>query len=134
MAKTHNIFSAAFITAVLNKFKTSTNFFIVLIRYNLSSLSSALVDYLFFFTAYNFSKHILLCTYIARLFSLVYNYTVVRKLVFKSRTKISKSLPTYLLLVLLSGFVSAMIITGLNIRLSVPILISKIIAETIVFF
>lgn len=111
----------------------SMRIYLVLLRFLLASLSSALVDNLVFFIAYLFLPNIALCHALGRATSLGVNFTLNRKAVFKSRDEVVRTLPRYLALCLVSGAVGYAIIRGL-VAVGMPVLPAKLTAESLLFF
>ncbi len=112
----------------------SAKIYFVLFRYVLASLATAAVDYLVFFIAYSFVPKIFLCTYLARMIALFVNFVILKQFVFKSREKNIVLGIKYGMLVIVSGFVSSLVIDYFNTRLNYPIIVSKIAAELLLYF
>jgi len=112
----------------------SMRIYFVLFRYTSASIISAIVDYFIFIGVYPLLNNILLSTYTSRLVSLCVNYYLVRNSVFYSKNKIVNTFPKYLLLVIISGFLSASLIYCFHNYIGISILVSKIIAETGLYF
>jgi len=112
----------------------SMRIYFVLFRYTSASLISALVDYIVFIAVFPILKNILFSTYTSRLVSLFVNYSLVRNNVFYSKNKIANTFPKYLLLVIISGFLSASLIYCFHTYIGISIIVSKIIAETGLYF
>ncbi len=117
-----------------NPLLDSMRIYFVLFRYTSASLLSAIVDYIVFIGVYPIINNILLSTYTSRLVSLFVNYFLVRNSVFYSKNKIVSTFPKYLLLVIISGFLSASLIYCFHNYIGISILLSKIIAETGLYF
>lgn len=117
-----------------NPLLDSMRIYFVLFRYTSASLLSAIVDYIVFIGVFPILNNILLSTYTSRLVSLFVNYFLVRNSVFYSKNKIISTFPKYLLLVIISGFLSATLIYCFHNYVGISILLSKIIAETGLYF
>ena len=117
-----------------NPLLDSVKIYFVLFRYILSSAATALFDYLVFLLVLPLTGgSILLSTYLSRAAALCVNYTLVRNLVFDSRTALRRTFPLYLLLVCVSGFLSAMIVMGLKSALGLDERLGKLLAETVLY-
>lgn len=117
-----------------NPLLDSVKIYFVLFRYILSSAATALFDYLVFLLVLPLTGgSILLSTYLSRAAALCVNYTLVRNLVFDSRTALRRTFPLYLLLVCISGFLSAMIVMGLKSALGLDERLGKLLAETVLY-
>ena len=110
-------------------------------KYIFSSLSSFAVDILLFSvflwflsSKCNESIDIILSTILARIVSVIYNYIINYKIVFKSGCSISKSAIRYLELATAQMLLSAFCTTALNILLPNAIIVGlKIFVDTILF-
>ena len=117
-----------------NPLLDSVKIYFVLFRYILSSAATALFDYLVFLLVLPLTGgSILLSTYLSRAAALCVNYTLVRNLVFDSHTALRRTFPLYLLLVCVSGFLSAMIVMGLKSALGLDERLGKLLAETVLY-
>ncbi len=117
-----------------NPIVDSMKIYFVLLRFGSVSLLTALLDGLIFYLAYRQSGNILGSQVLARLFSLTFNYTLVRSSVFYSHQRHRSVLPKYLLLVLASGTASYGGIRLLTGNLGISPVIAKVVAETVLFF
>ena len=108
-------------------------------RYLLSSLSSFLVDYgifcalIFAFgkTSFSQSRSVWIATVISRICSSLFNYTVNRKLVFKSSRGISTLAMYYALSIAVMAASAALVSLAGN--TGIPVQIAKIIVDTLLF-
>jgi glycosyltransferase involved in cell wall biosynthesis len=71
----------------------------VFVKFFSLSLSTAVLDYLVFAIAFHFCRNILASFVIARIASIIYNFTLSRELVFKAKTNLAKQLAKYVFLV-----------------------------------
>lgn len=116
-------------------FRDSVMIYKTILRYSISSLLSVLVDYSIFYFAISLGRNIYQAMACGRAGSLLINFLLNRNLVFKEKQgNILKQLAGYLVLVIISGGVSAVLIDKLNSALSISIMISKVIVETVIFF
>lgn len=117
-----------------NPLRDSIKIYFALFRYFFASLLTAAADYSVFIMAYGLIGNILYTNYLSRLIALAIQYALVNKLVFNSQEKMRKTFPKYLLLVIVSGFISTAIITYLTTRFSLNIIMAKLIAESLLYF
>lgn len=111
----------------------SIKIYFVLFRFLLSSLSTALIDFIVFIVCSSFGTSILLSTIIARLVAGNYNFVINKKVVFKSETNFTLSFIKYWLLVILLGFLSYIGILTLVNYADLNILLSKALLESLLF-
>jgi glycosyltransferase involved in cell wall biosynthesis len=111
----------------------SLKIYFVFLRFASSALVSAAIDYIVFLLTYLFFGNLLASQYLARLISGTANYTINRKIVFKSDVGIRKSLTKYILLATFLAYIAYVIILGL-IRIGVPVYLAKPMAEGGLFF
>jgi len=112
-----------------NALVDSTKIYFVLFRYVIASLLTAAVDYLAFILFISMTDNILLSTLMARGVALAVNYSLLRFMVFKVDTGISKSFPKYILLVLAAGFVTAFLISTISRISGINVVVAKMISE-----
>ncbi len=111
----------------------SMKIYFVLFRFTLASLSSAAIDYTIFFAVYGFSASILTSQVSARMVSMLFNYTAVKKVVFYSDQRDTRTFPKYLSLVIISGLVSYLLIRMLVTFSPLSVIMAKAGAESAVF-
>ena len=116
-----------------NPLTDSMKIYFVLLRFSSVSLMAALLDNLIFYLVWKRTGHILGAQVVARVGSVVFNYTMVRARVFASREAHQVLLPKYLLLVVSSGTASYLGIQYLTTRLGVTAMPAKLFVETLLF-
>lgn len=116
-----------------NPLLDSMRIYFVLLRFSFVSLASALIDNTVFFFAFRATSSILGSQVLARVCSVIFNYTAARKAVFLSRARHREQLPRYLALVCLSGAASYTLIRFLHEATGIGIIPAKIIAEGLLF-
>ena len=116
-----------------NPIMDSMKIYFVLFRFTLASLSSALIDYAVFILIYGLTSNLLAGQACARLVSMLYNYSVVKKMVFFSGEQVSRTFPKYLALVIFSGTISYFLIKILTQFSPLPVIAAKAIVESLVF-
>lgn len=122
------------VASSFNPVVDSAKIYFVLFRYIIASLITAAVDYAVFFISYSFLPKIFLCTYFARLIALFVNFVILKKYVFHSKEKNTIIGVKYLLLVVISGFISSLAIEYFHHSLNLNIILSKISAELLLYF
>lgn len=111
----------------------SMKIYFVLFRFALASLLAALVDNVIFVLVYRSSLNIAASQITGRMLAAALNYFFVKKTVFYSKKSVAKTLPEYLLLVCVSGFVSYLLIRTITAYFPVPVITAKIFSETVIF-
>ncbi len=116
-----------------NPILDSMRIYFVLFRFTLASLSSALIDYAIFLLIYGLTSNLLAGQACARMVSMLYNYSVVKKMVFFSGEEVTRTFPKYLALVICSGSISYLLIRLLTEFTPLPVIPAKAIVESLVF-
>jgi glycosyltransferase involved in cell wall biosynthesis len=111
----------------------SMRIYFVLLRFTFAGLLSAAIDYAVFIFVFNLSGSISGSQASARLVSMGFNYAAVKRAVFYSGQSVADTLPKYLALVCVSGFVSYLLIKGLAMFTPLPVIAAKLLAEPLVF-
>ena len=100
-----------------------------IIKYIISSTSSALVDYLSFCLFTFFGLPLLVATYTARLISSLFNYTLNRKYVFKNDSHIGKTMFKYYILVVIVAFLSYFFTNVVHNYIGINVYIAKAVVD-----
>lgn len=116
-----------------NPLLDSMRIYFVLFRFTLVALLSAALDSTVFMVAYSFPANILVSQVSARMISMIFNYSAVKKTVFYSDQKHTSTFPKYLALVVISGLVSYVLIRVLLAVSPLSILAAKLSAESLIF-
>ena len=111
----------------------SMSLYFVLARYISTSLLTAVVDNLVFVLCYPFVHNVLASIYLARLAAILVNYFLLRKVVFVSSDKPTRTFPKYVALVLFSGLIASLLINLFNAEFHTGIVLGKIIAELLLY-
>jgi putative flippase GtrA len=111
----------------------SMSLYFVLARYVSTSLLTAVVDNLVFFLCYPWVHNLLVSIYLARLVAILVNYFLLRKVVFYSSDKPTRTFPKYIALVLFSGLVASLLIDFFNAEFHTGVMLGKIIAELLLY-
>lgn len=114
-----------------NTLKDSYRVYKEIIKYSMSSIVSFIVDYSFF-TLFSIFLSVTLSNIFARIISASINYIINKKLVFKSKKKISSSLGEYALLAIFILLLNTAIL-NLLIYIGLNKYVSKIIVEISLF-
>lgn len=112
----------------------SIKIYFVLFRFVLSSLSTALIDFIVFIICSALGLSVLMSMMMSRLVAGNYNYMVNRKVVFRSDSNVFLSFLKYWLLVVLLGSISYLGIETLVNYANFNVLISKALVESLLFF
>lgn len=115
------------------RLRTSTRLHFVLLRFGMISLTSSILDNIFFYLVFHASGSIALAQLIARTISLLFNYYFVRRSVFFSPGGHHVLFPRYLLLTTLNALASYIGIRLLSSVTPLGVVPSKIVAETLLF-
>ena len=115
-----------------NTIKDSYKIYKQIIKFSLSSIISFIIDYIFYSIFIILTKNITTSNIIARIISATANYTINKKLVFKSSRKASKTLTEYFLLAIIILTLNT-ILLNLIVRVGINSFIAKIITEVILF-
>ncbi len=114
--------------------RDSLRIYLPIIKFSLSSLSCGAVDIILLFLFKYISDNLLYAVVGARVISSLCNYLLNKHLVFNSDSdKKRSSLVQYYLLVLLVLFLNYLFLSFFNETLSMPLLISKLLTELILF-
>lgn len=111
----------------------SMRVYFVLLRFAALSLCTALVDNIVFVLAFQFAPGIGQAQIAGRAVAVLFNYALVRRVVFLSRQRHRQVLPRYLLLVFGSGVLSYSLIQLLLSRFPIGVITAKILAELFIF-
>lgn len=109
--------------------RDSMRIYFVLLRFYFSSLIAAGIDFLFFTATFALTHNVMYSMVVGRLSSIA-NFLLNRRFVFHSRTSVRGALWRYYALVVVFGVIGYGAIVGLSRWLHVPVLLAKIITET----
>lgn len=116
-----------------NPILDSMRIYLVLFRFVVSSVLSAVVDNIIFAISFLVWPNIAGCQVLGRLGSLCLNYSLNRSKVFRSDNSVASSMPKYLGLVVFSGVLSYLLIRMLS-AAGMNVIVAKLFAETLLFF
>ena len=111
----------------------SIRIYFTFLKYILSSISSAVVEYLLFLLLVYKTNNIFISTYVARFVSSVFNYTINKNVVFKSAQNTVVSVIKYYLLVIMSATLSAFVVNYLVSLLGNGVEWIKIVVDSAIF-
>lgn len=112
----------------------SMRIYFVLLRFALVSLCTAFIDNVVFGLSFLSTGSVAASMAIGRLVAVVFNFATVKRVVFNSRGRIWREAAKYLCLVIVSGLMSFGLIHLFVKYLSLGVLRSKLLAETLLFF
>lgn len=116
-----------------NPFKDSLKIYSVILKYICSSLLATIIDYSVFFGLSNFVGNVFVLTYVGRGASIIVNFLVNKKVVFKSNGDSIWQAVKYIILVIISGTFSSIGVYLLT-QCGFALVWSKVMAETVLFF
>jgi len=116
-----------------NAFKDSYLIYKDILKFSLSSIISFLIDYVLFIIFTIFIKSISICNIIARIMSSSINYTMNRKLVFRSNNSLYKSIFSYIILAICVLILNTLLLNIFIYKLMINKFIAKILVEIILF-
>lgn len=125
---------------LVDSIKIYKNIFKVFFKYIFSSLSSFIVDILFFsmfirvFKSFSFGEYIIFSTILARVISSIYNYFLNHKYVFNSQKNKKQTAFKYFALVIVQMILSGLLVTIFVNKFMINETIAKIIVDTFLFF
>ena len=111
----------------------SMKIYFVLFRFMFASAMTAIIDYTVFLIVFTFTSNLISSQVAARLTAMIFNYTAVRKLVFYSEQKHSRTFPKYAALVFISGSLSYLMINLLLEFTSLNVISAKVVSELTIF-
>ncbi len=117
-----------------NPIVDSMKIYFVLLRFGSVSFASAVLDNLVFILTVHRLGSVLGAQVLGRVFSVTFNYSMVRRSVFYSRQRHQAVLPKYLALTAVSGACSYAGIEFLSRRFAVSVVPAKLAVETVLFF
>ena len=116
-----------------NPLNDSIKIYLPLIKYSLSSIISAVIDFILLMLFNFFSGNLFLSVAIARLCSATLNYNINKRYVFKNdKNQNSQSLPKYVFLAVIIMLINYNIL-NFYYFIGLPLSISKIITEGTIF-
>lgn len=128
------IYLAGNATSHFNPFFDSVRIYFVLLRFALSSGTAYFIDFAAFLFALTLTDSVLASQLFARTCSIPVNFWLVREFTFDARGRPTSQFVFYLLVVLVSGTISYFLQVALNETLGLPVLISKVAVEFVLFF
>ncbi len=112
----------------------SLKIYFVFLRFSLSSLSCAAIDFALFALLYAITANLLVSVVCSRLISATVNFLLARKVVFKSEGVISRQATQYVLLAAGILAVNYLAMRVLSEDLGLNVLVAKVLIETALFF
>jgi glycosyltransferase involved in cell wall biosynthesis len=112
----------------------SLKIYFVFLRFSLSSLSCAAIDFILFALLYAITANLLVSVVCSRLISATVNFLLARKVVFKSEGVISRQATQYVLLAAGILAVNYLAMRVLSEDLGLNVLLAKVLIETALFF
>lgn len=116
-----------------NPLRDSMRIYFVFARYCGASVLAALIDSSVFYAVFSRTADLIMSQIAGRAVAIAVVFMVARSIVFRSHTSISKALAKYLTVATLMGIVSYGLMNYLRHIGGVPVLLSKLIAEGLLF-
>lgn len=113
--------------------KDSVRIYSVVLKYSLSSIVAAAIDYIVFGLLTRVGIPILCATYLSRVCSAIANFSINRHLVFKSKNNLWKELLLYISLLVVSGTVSGLFVSHMVNRVAMNKILAKVCIETLLY-
>lgn len=120
-------------TSHFHPLRDSMKIYFVLFRFSLLSALTSVIDNLVFAACFAMGAQIAIAQILARGVAMSVNYVTARRAVFLSRNDHRRALPRYVLLVVGNGLISYLLLTFLNEKLGTGVVVSKILAELLLF-
>jgi glycosyltransferase involved in cell wall biosynthesis len=117
-----------------NPFFDSMRIYFVFVRYCGASLTTVFVDYFFFASIFFYFRSIGLSMIVGRAVAIMVSFYLNRNLVFHNHQNPLHSFMKFLVVVISFGFVSYFSIHYLHSNLGLNVIVSKALAETVLFF
>lgn len=117
-----------------NPIRDSFEIYKLIAAYSIASLLSVVIDYSIFSFAMFIGLGILCSTYLGRFLAAIVNFAVNRELVFKTKGRRSRQLVRYIMLLCVSGLLSATGVYLLKNLLHWNVILCKMGVETVLFF
>lgn len=121
-------------TSHFNPVLDSLRIYFVIMKYSLASLVAVVLDNLTFIVLSTYTANIYLMTYAGRIISAIFNFMLNKILVFKKKGNARQEVIRYLLLLLLSGSISAFLVSILYRIIHINVIVLKIMVEFILYF
>lgn len=115
-------------------FRDSIMIYRLIFSYILNSFLSVLIDFTIFSFITKAGANLWVATALGRVGSMLTNFSINHKIVFKSKGRIVRRFLRYLALVIISGTASALMIFGLSKIFREKTIVLKIVVEGILFF
>jgi len=116
-----------------NPLLDSLRIYFVLLRFTLVSLISAVLDNLIFAAVFVCWPNLIGAQIAGRVLATLFNYFGNKTTVFRSKERVTKTLPNYLLLVVISGGISYGLIRLFCASGAMDVYLAKILAETLLY-
>ncbi len=116
-----------------NPLLDSMRIYFLLFRFGFSSIMTSILDYAVFVIAYQFGKNLWMSILVSRSCAALFNFYFNQKIVFKKSFR-SFMAVRYFFLVAILGFMSYALISFATQQTSLPVYITKILVELILFY
>lgn len=113
--------------------RDSMRIYLVLVRFSLASVTTAILDNAVFAIVYQIMSHILISQLAGRSVAIVFNYAAARRAVFLSKAPHRETLPKYLGLVAVNAVLSYQMILLIHDQLHTAVIPTKFVVEALLF-
>ncbi len=114
--------------------RDSLRIYRTIFKYIFSSLLAAVIDFALFGILIDHRIDILPATYMARLCSMLVNFAINKRVVFKAGGDVKRQFAKYVILVVISGTLSGLIVAAATKYLAPLPILYKALAETLLYF
>ncbi len=112
----------------------SIKIYSIILKYMFASFLSVVLDNAIFFLVAPYTGNVFLQTYLGRIFAAVTNFLVNKRLVFKKDGNVLVQLLKYVLLLFVSGTISACGVALITEKIGLNLVITRLLVELILFF
>ena len=116
-----------------NPLLDSLRIYFTLLRYGLSSIATACIDFFVFLVVLHIDGNLLFAQFVARTVAGSFQFACNRNLVFRATGSVPLAAAKYILLVYAMGLVSHGLIVLISQNLPVPLVAAKVLAEVLLF-
>ena len=117
-----------------NPIVDSHKIYSIIFKYSLASILSVVVDNFTFIVMKSICSNIWMMIFISRAVAAILNFCINKKLVFKKNGSARSQILRYIMLLLASGTLSAMILSIADAMLDINIIFLKLMIETLLYF
>lgn len=117
-----------------NPLRDSAKIYGVILKYSMASVLSASLDYMTFAILSPHCSNVWILTFAGRAISAIFNFTINKKVVFRSPGKIWQQVLKYLMLLIISGSISAFFVYTIHAAFAANVIFIKLVVELSLYF